>query len=48
MAKDPKFEVPQELRHLAEEMSKGRVNSISSSWTGLGKPWPLGRQLHRM
>ena len=38
MAQDQKFEIPQELRQLAEENVERDASFIFSSWTESGKP----------
>ena len=46
MPQDQKFEIPQELRQLAEENVE-RARQLYGSWMALGKLWPLGHPLHR-
>ena len=44
MTQDQKFEIPQELRQLAEENVERARKSTFSSWMSSGKPWEPERR----
>jgi hypothetical protein len=46
MPQDQKFEIPQELRQLAEENVE-RARQLYVQFMDGGKLWPLGHPLHR-